>query len=44
MQKYEEEQKTLLEELTIAHSQLVEARLEVTNLEKEKVREIFTLN
>ena len=34
--KYEEEQKTLFEELTIAHSRLVETQLTVSELEKQK--------
>ncbi|CAF1051263.1 unnamed protein product [Brachionus calyciflorus] len=36
VEKYENEQKSLLEDLTIAHSKLVEANLNIEQLEKEK--------
>ncbi|RNA07603.1 tight junction-associated 1-like [Brachionus plicatilis] len=36
VEKYENEQKTLLEDLTIAHSKLVEANLTIEDLEKQK--------
>lgn len=37
VEKYEKEQKTLLEELTLAHSQLVEVKLTINEIEQEKV-------
>jgi hypothetical protein len=36
VEKYENEQKTLLEELTLAHSKLVELKLTISELEKQK--------
>lgn len=36
VEKYENEQKTLLEDLTIAHSRLVDANLTIEDLEKQK--------
>lgn len=35
--KYENEQKTLLEELTLAHAKLVEVKLTIDQIEQEKV-------
>ena len=37
VEKYEKEQKTLLEELTLAHAKLVEVKLSIDEIEKEKV-------
>ena len=37
MEKYEKEQKSLLEELTLAHAKLVEVKLSIEEIEKEKV-------
>jgi hypothetical protein len=37
VEKYEEEQKSLFEELTIAHSKLVELKLNIAELEEQKV-------
>jgi hypothetical protein len=37
VEKYEAEQKSLFEEITIAHSKLVEVNLSMKELEQEKV-------
>ena len=43
VEKYEKEQKTLLEELTLAHAKLVEVKLTINEIEQEKVQITFSI-